>query len=171
MLQTFQLPPGIELRLCPQCHIRIEKNEGCDSMRCYRCGSQFAWNSAELVPSPEQMLLEQQIGGDMHTAAAGTELLAINDAFATAVANADVNVNWVLLVITYIQNVRDGSSLGQAVAASLRLHSHPAQPEQVLPINRTFQAGLAGARANPDQRGANYSAACVDYVRRLAALQ
>jgi hypothetical protein len=170
MLQTFQLPPGIELRLCPQCHIRIEKNEGCNSMRCYRCGNKFAWNSAELVPSPEQILLETR-GRDMRAIATGSELLNINEAFSATVATADLNVSWVPLVITYIQNVRDVTSLGPAIAASLRLHGQPVQTvEQLLPlVNRAFQGGLAAAWANPGQRGSNYSEACVDYVSRLAA--
>jgi hypothetical protein len=34
---------GIELRLCPRCNVRIEKNEGCSSMVCYRCGEHFGW--------------------------------------------------------------------------------------------------------------------------------
>mmetsp|Transcript_39880 Transcript_39880/g.51405 ORF Transcript_39880/g.51405 Transcript_39880/m.51405 type:complete len:596 (-) Transcript_39880:285-2072(-) len=40
---------GLELRMCPTCSIRIEKNEGCSSMICYRCGSNFSWGSAALV--------------------------------------------------------------------------------------------------------------------------
>lgn len=53
---------GLELRLCPRCNVRIEKNEGCDNMQCYRCGLTFAWSSAEefvprlpdVQPAPEQ---------------------------------------------------------------------------------------------------------------------
>lgn len=40
---------GLELRMCPACSIRIEKNEGCSSMVCYRCGENFSWSSATLV--------------------------------------------------------------------------------------------------------------------------
>ena len=32
----LSLPDGIELRLCPECFCRIEKNRGCDTMACYR---------------------------------------------------------------------------------------------------------------------------------------
>ena len=41
--------PGLELRLCPKCRVRIEKNAGCDSMACYRCGEKFSWSGAQLV--------------------------------------------------------------------------------------------------------------------------
>ena len=44
---------GLELRLCPKCKVRIEKNEGCDQMSCYRCGSRFQWSSAEPAFRPE----------------------------------------------------------------------------------------------------------------------
>eukprot|EP00747_Dinoflagellata_sp_TGD_P129148 gnl/TRDRNA2_/TRDRNA2_174639_c0_seq3.p1 gnl/TRDRNA2_/TRDRNA2_174639_c0~~gnl/TRDRNA2_/TRDRNA2_174639_c0_seq3.p1 ORF type:complete len:354 (+),score=49.94 gnl/TRDRNA2_/TRDRNA2_174639_c0_seq3:3-1064(+) len=40
---------GLQLRLCPQCRVRIEKNDGCDSMQCYRCGHQFTWSEAQFV--------------------------------------------------------------------------------------------------------------------------
>jgi len=33
---------------CPQCHATIEKNRGCDHMRC-RCGAAFNWSSAPTV--------------------------------------------------------------------------------------------------------------------------
>ena len=107
----------------------------------------------------------------MRAIATGSELLNINEAFSATVATADLNVSWVPLVITYIQNVRDVTSLGPAIAASLRLHGQPVQTvEQLLPlVNRAFQGGLAAAWANPGQRGSNYSEACVDYVSRLAA--
>ena len=42
-------PLGLELRMCPKCSVRIEKNEGCAAMQCYRCGEGFTWSSAELV--------------------------------------------------------------------------------------------------------------------------
>lgn len=41
--------PPLELRRCPKCDVRIEKNEGCSSMRCYRCGENFKWESAKLA--------------------------------------------------------------------------------------------------------------------------
>ena len=44
---------GLELRLCPKCKVRIEKNQGCDQMSCYRCGSRFQWSSAEPAFRPE----------------------------------------------------------------------------------------------------------------------
>eukprot|EP00729_Bicosta_minor_P011814 gene11814-35301_t len=47
--RTRELPAGIELRLCPECYCRIEKNHGCDTMNCYRCGHGFDWNDATLV--------------------------------------------------------------------------------------------------------------------------
>lgn len=34
------------LRQCPQCRTPIEKDGGCDSMRCATCGSRFQWNLA-----------------------------------------------------------------------------------------------------------------------------
>jgi hypothetical protein len=33
------------LKQCPFCLVRIEKNEGCDHMKCYRCGNDFKWQS------------------------------------------------------------------------------------------------------------------------------
>ena len=38
---------GFQLRLCPRCNCRIEKNDGCDAMICSRCGENFSWNSAK----------------------------------------------------------------------------------------------------------------------------
>jgi hypothetical protein len=40
---------GLELRTCPECSVRMEKNQGCESMTCYRCGHDFRWSSADLV--------------------------------------------------------------------------------------------------------------------------
>ena len=40
---------GLELRLCPACFVRIEKNEGCQQMCCYRCGHNFSWPDAKIV--------------------------------------------------------------------------------------------------------------------------
>ena len=40
---------GLELRLCPACFVRIEKNEGCQQMCCYRCGHNFRWPDAKIV--------------------------------------------------------------------------------------------------------------------------
>ena len=37
---------GLELRSCPRCGILIEKNQGCDHMRCYRCDHGFSWSAA-----------------------------------------------------------------------------------------------------------------------------
>ena len=44
---------GLQLKLCPKCHVRIEKNEGCSAMVCYRCGERFLWGQAKLVPKPK----------------------------------------------------------------------------------------------------------------------
>ena len=44
--------PGLELRYCPKCHVKMEKNEGCDSMVCYRCGHGFRWSEAKMVKKP-----------------------------------------------------------------------------------------------------------------------
>ena len=41
------LAAGLEIRLCPKCDTRIEKNEGCPSMDCYLCGHKFDWKSAK----------------------------------------------------------------------------------------------------------------------------
>jgi len=46
------LDAGLELRQCPRCRVIIEKNEGCNSMQCYRCGEHFSWSSATLVEVP-----------------------------------------------------------------------------------------------------------------------
>ena len=32
------------VRLCPECCVRIEKNKGCNHMQCVRCGHDFQWN-------------------------------------------------------------------------------------------------------------------------------
>jgi len=55
-LTAEDIPEGMELRLCPRCHARIEKNDGCDSMLCYRCGDQFEWDDAQqlvIVSKPD----------------------------------------------------------------------------------------------------------------------
>ena len=44
--------PPLEVRLCPKCNVRIEKNAGCDSMRCYRCAEQFRWGNAKKLENP-----------------------------------------------------------------------------------------------------------------------
>ena len=44
------LPLGLQLRLCPRCRVLIEKNEGCSSMVCYRCGHGFRWDEAKAAP-------------------------------------------------------------------------------------------------------------------------
>ena len=46
---TFGALEGIELRMCPKCRVRIEKNEGCASMNCYRCGAHFMWQDAQIL--------------------------------------------------------------------------------------------------------------------------
>mmetsp|Transcript_53195 Transcript_53195/g.124631 ORF Transcript_53195/g.124631 Transcript_53195/m.124631 type:complete len:318 (+) Transcript_53195:646-1599(+) len=38
-------------KLCPQCFVIIEKNEGCDHMQCSACGGHFSWQAA---PGPNQ---------------------------------------------------------------------------------------------------------------------
>jgi hypothetical protein len=43
------LPEGIELRACPRCKVKIEKNDGCSAMTCYRCGEGFTWAAATLI--------------------------------------------------------------------------------------------------------------------------
>lgn len=45
---------GLELKLCPQCQARIEKNEGCSSMMCYRCGHGFDWSTAQSLTVRKQ---------------------------------------------------------------------------------------------------------------------
>ena len=34
---------GGNIRQCPDCHVRIQKNNGCDHMHCRRCGRHFQW--------------------------------------------------------------------------------------------------------------------------------
>jgi hypothetical protein len=33
-------------KACPKCHVRIEKNGGCDHMHCLRCKTSFNWSAA-----------------------------------------------------------------------------------------------------------------------------
>eukprot|EP00036_Acanthoecidae_sp_10tr_P007548 CAMPEP_0182922440 /NCGR_PEP_ID=MMETSP0105_2-20130417/4796_1 /TAXON_ID=81532 ORGANISM="Acanthoeca-like sp., Strain 10tr" /NCGR_SAMPLE_ID=MMETSP0105_2 /ASSEMBLY_ACC=CAM_ASM_000205 /LENGTH=1067 /DNA_ID=CAMNT_0025060055 /DNA_START=175 /DNA_END=3375 /DNA_ORIENTATION=+ len=40
---------GLDLRGCPKCAAAIEKNQGCSSMRCYRCGHNFKWDNAIVI--------------------------------------------------------------------------------------------------------------------------
>ena len=40
---------GLELKQCPRCKVRIEKNQGCTTMQCYRCGHTFDWRDAKEV--------------------------------------------------------------------------------------------------------------------------
>eukprot|EP00854_Cymbomonas_tetramitiformis_P008563 gene8563-10164_t len=47
------VPRGMVVKLCPRCSARIEKNEGCDHMQCFRCGNHFSWGDAkELTDRP-----------------------------------------------------------------------------------------------------------------------
>lgn len=63
---SLELPPGIELRLCPECFCRIEKNDGCDTMACYRCGHWFDWSHATLIASSANTSGEGTVGdGDL----------------------------------------------------------------------------------------------------------
>jgi hypothetical protein len=41
--------PGLEIRKCLDCAALIEKNAGCDSMDCWRCGRKFRWQEAKLL--------------------------------------------------------------------------------------------------------------------------
>jgi hypothetical protein len=54
---------GLELKMCPSCRVRIEKNEGCSSMVCYRCGTKFQWGEATTVPEPKGTLRASGGGG------------------------------------------------------------------------------------------------------------
>ena len=38
------------LRMCPHCHVTIEKNGGCNGMKCRACGGFFNWKKATLHP-------------------------------------------------------------------------------------------------------------------------
>lgn len=38
-----------DARNCPHCSVLIEKNAGCNHMRCVRCQKSFLWNETELV--------------------------------------------------------------------------------------------------------------------------
>jgi len=40
------LQAQLQLKQCPRCNVKIEKNAGCDHMRCYRCGHDFQWSDA-----------------------------------------------------------------------------------------------------------------------------
>ncbi|UJR06916.1 hypothetical protein I4U23_011205 [Adineta vaga] len=48
---------AINSQLCPNCHVRIEKNGGCLHMRCSRCGHGFCWTTAEGYNSPKMISL------------------------------------------------------------------------------------------------------------------
>ena len=50
------LAAGLEIRLCPKCNCRLEKNEGCPSMDCYLCGHKFDWPSAKKLKAPKDKL-------------------------------------------------------------------------------------------------------------------
>jgi len=51
------------LKYCPACRVPIEKNHGCDHMRC-RCGERFNWSTAESVV-PCHRLHRCETGGKM----------------------------------------------------------------------------------------------------------
>jgi hypothetical protein len=48
---------GIEVKRCPRCNVKIEKNGGCSSIQCYRCGTNFNWDSQSFVEVSPEMLL------------------------------------------------------------------------------------------------------------------
>lgn len=54
--QDYDFPEGMQLKLCPKCNVRIEKNEGCDSMNCWRCDHNFQWSSAIEAKRPQQVV-------------------------------------------------------------------------------------------------------------------
>ena len=43
---------GLQVRECPKCRTKIEKNKGCDQMDCYLCGEHFTWGKAHKVQKP-----------------------------------------------------------------------------------------------------------------------
>ena len=43
---------GLQVRECPKCRTKIEKNKGCDQMDCYQCGEHFTWGKAHKVQKP-----------------------------------------------------------------------------------------------------------------------
>eukprot|EP00932_Pfiesteria_piscicida_P011540 SRR837773.22719.p2 GENE.SRR837773.22719~~SRR837773.22719.p2 ORF type:complete len:296 (+),score=29.81 SRR837773.22719:61-888(+) len=49
------------LKYCPRCRASIEKNGGCDHMRC-RCGHNFNWSEAETVAKCHRLHLAQDYG-------------------------------------------------------------------------------------------------------------
>eukprot|EP01052_Picozoa_sp_SAG31_P029680 SAG31_NODE_2970_length_4839_cov_2.684810_2_plen_303_part_00 len=84
--------PGLQIRLCPDCNAPIEKNEGCDSMDCWRCGKvrkrchvariawliiscirlqKFSWSSASVVKSKLGTAGKKSIGVSFGDGAAG----------------------------------------------------------------------------------------------------
>ena len=55
---------GLQMRMCPKCRVRIEKNEGCDQMVCYRCGESFRWAQArQLLPNGDAFDAAPASGG------------------------------------------------------------------------------------------------------------
>ena len=50
------------IRLCPACFVRIEKNKGCNHMHCYRCGHDFNWNEGGVrLPKSEEEKKQEAI--------------------------------------------------------------------------------------------------------------
>ena len=47
------LAAGVQLRLCPKCNTKIEKDGGCSSMDCYLCGHSFEWRQAKRIGGPK----------------------------------------------------------------------------------------------------------------------
>ena len=54
---------GINVLLCPKCVAPIEKNGGCSSIHCWRCGHQFSEETARKVkkrkPSPNELKIDE----------------------------------------------------------------------------------------------------------------
>ena len=54
----LQLQNGI-VKHCPNCKLIIQKNGGCDRMRCTHCGTAFAWLTGEKVA--DNLTVEERI--------------------------------------------------------------------------------------------------------------
>ena len=54
------------VRFCPACSMSIEKNGGCDHMRCWRCGTDFSWSDAQLlIASPASPVVAPEASSAM----------------------------------------------------------------------------------------------------------
>jgi hypothetical protein len=65
--ETLKMLQEKDGKRCPNCHIVIEKDGGCNSMYCTGCHKYFDWERApRAVPGSKKPLDIQQVEGDQH---------------------------------------------------------------------------------------------------------